>query len=424
MKIFETKKIELTEEFTNALEVMENTRDHVFVTGKAGTGKSTLLKHFCKNTSKKIAVLAPTGVSAINIKGSTLHSFFLFPFGVVEEKNVDFLRKKIQLFKHLECIVIDEVSMVRADLMNAIDYSLRINTGNRSIPFGGVQVIMFGDLHQLSPVVRGEEADYLRDRYNGSYFFRAPVFEEISLKKILLTKIFRQRNSGFKNLLNNIRHNKMAPADFQQLNSRCCEPKNQNDPAIILATTNYIVNDINERRLNQINLDEYAYEARVKGKFPEKDYPADYFLKLKVGAQIMVLKNDSQKEKRWVNGTLGIVEELGTDHVKVNINGLIYRMEKSEWEIFDYKYDQKNKKIVKTSKGSYTQYPLKLAWAVTIHKSQGKTFDRVIIDLGRGAFSHGQTYVALSRCKEFENIYLKRPVRYNDIILDKEIEEF
>lgn len=424
MKIFETKTIELTDEFKEALAVMENTREHVFITGKAGTGKSTLLKHFCKNTSKKIAVLAPTGISAINIKGSTLHSFFLFPFGVVEEKKVHLVRKKIELFKNLETIVIDEISMVRSDIMNAIDYSLRINTGNRSLPFGGVQVIMFGDLYQLPPVVRGEEVNYLRDRYRGQYFFNAPVFKEVELKKMLLTKIFRQKSGDFKELLNKVREKKMTVQDFRQLNSRHCEIAKDRKPAIILATTNNIVNEINEKRLALIELPEYVYEATTSGKFFEKDYPADYFLRLKVGSQVMVLKNDSAKKRRWVNGTLGVVEELGSNHIKINIDGLIYQMLREEWEIYDYKYDRMNKKIVKTSVGSFMQYPLKLAWAVTIHKSQGKTFDRVIIDLGRGAFSHGQTYVALSRCRDFENIYLKRPVRDNDIILDREIDAF
>lgn len=424
MKAFESDKIEITEEFDAALKLMEDSRYHVFVTGKAGTGKSTLLQYFCDHTKKKIAVLAPTGVSAINIGGATIHSFFRFPFGVVQEDNVHFLRDKVEVFKNLDAIIIDEISMVRADLMNAIDYSLRMHTGNHGLPFGGVQIIMFGDLYQLPPVVMGEQIDYLRDFYGGKYFFYAPVFEQIELKKVQLTKIFRQKDDDFRNLLNKVRERKVLNDDLRTLNARCVQYDHRKGPAIVLAATNNIVNNINNSRLHEIKSDEHKFLASVKGEFSASEYPVEMELRLRKGAQIMMLKNDTESPKRWVNGTLGTVKELGDNHIVIEIGDRSYRMEKAVWEVFDYEYSKEERMIEKFSKGSFTQYPVKLAWAVTIHKSQGKTFDRVIIDFGRGAFAHGQTYVALSRCTKLDEIYLRTPIRYGDIILDNDVVKF
>lgn len=423
MELFKSDKIEINAEFKNALETLENTSKHIFVTGKAGTGKSTLLKHFCRNTSKKIAVLAPTGVAAINVKGSTLHSFFNFPYGVIEKKNIKFLRNKIDLFKNLEALVIDEISMVRSDIMHAVDLALRLNTGNRKLAFGGVQIIMFGDLYQLPPVVRGDELSYLRQKFGGIYFFNAEVFSKEGLKTIELTKIFRQRNDDFKILLNKVREKKINDAEIKKLNTRCKNFEG-GETAIVLSSTNKIANFINELKLKKINSKEFNYYAKINGRFSDKDYPAELNLKLKIGAQVMILKNDTEKKRRWVNGTLAIIKNLEQERIQVEIYGRTFYIERSEWEIFEYKYDAKKKKIKKKSIGSFIQFPLKLAWALTIHKSQGKTFDNVIIDLGYGSFSHGQTYVALSRCPEFEKIYLRKPIRLNDIIVDEEIKKF
>jgi len=424
--IFDTSELEITEEIRIALEVMENTRDIVYVTGKAGTGKSTLLKHFCRNTTKKIAIVAPTGVAAINVGGMTIHSFFKFPFGILEEPDIEFLPFKKELFQNLETLVIDEVSMVRADMMNAIDLSLRKNTGNKNLPFGGVQVIMFGDLYQLPPVVTStEDRDRLIETYDGVYFFKAPVFKEIDLRKISLNKIFRQKNDEvFVNVLNNIRECRTTQTDLTALNQRVVPYDEKSGPAILLATTNRIVDSINTTELEKIKQKEYTYKHSVSGSFDTKKSPAELKLKLKNGAQIMMIKNDNQMPRRWGNGTLGTVVALKKNKILVNIGKEVYEIEKATWDDFEYEYDAEDHTVERLSKGSFEQYPIKLAWAVTIHKSQGKTFDRVIIDLGRGAFAHGQTYVALSRCTTLKEIYMKKPVRFSDIILDCEVKDF
>ena len=424
--IFDTTELEITDEIAKALEVMENTQDTLYVTGKAGTGKSTLLKHFCNNTTKNIAIVAPTGVAAINVGGMTIHSFFKFPFGMLEEPDIEFLFFKKELFQNLQTLVIDEVSMVSADMMNAIDLSLRKNTGNKNLPFGGVQVIMFGDLYQLPPVVTSsEDRDYLRETYGGVYFFNAPVFKEIQLKKINLTKIFRQKNDKtFVNLLNNVREKKITTADLLSLNQRVKEYTRKRDPAIVLASTNNIVDAINKKKLEEIKDKEYSFDFEVTGDFDKKKSPAEQKLKLKNGAQIMMIKNDTQVPRRWGNGTLGKVVGLQKDRIIVKIGKVRHVIEKAIWDDFEYEFDREAQTIDRYSKGSFIQYPIKLAWAVTIHKSQGKTFDRVIIDLGWGAFAHGQTYVALSRCTTLDEIYMKRPIKFSDIILDTEVAEF
>lgn len=424
--IFDTTDLEITEEITKALEIMENTHDTVYVTGKAGTGKSTLLKHFCNNTTKNLAIVAPTGVAAINVGGMTIHSLFKFPFGILEQGDVEFLFFKKELFENLETLVIDEVSMVRVDLMNAIDVSLRKNTGNKNLPFGGVQIIMFGDLYQLPPVVTSaEERDYLQENYGGLYFFNAPAFKEVALKKIDLNKIFRQKNDNiFVKLLNSIRENKVNQTDLLALNQRVKKYDEKDGPAIVLATTNNIVDSINESELRKIRGREHFFKYKTTGDFDIKKTPAELKLKLKIGAQIMMIKNDNQVPRRWGNGTLGTVVGLKKDKIIINIGRENYTIEKATWDDFEYEYDREQETVERFSKGSFVQYPIKLAWAVTIHKSQGKTFDRVIIDLGRGAFAHGQTYVALSRCTTLKEIYMKKPVRLSDIILDQEVVDF
>lgn len=423
--IFATNEIEITPEFRRALDLLEYTKENIFITGKAGTGKSTLLKHFCGNTGKKIVVLAPTGVAALNVEGATIHSFFQFHFGLLEGRNEEIKRlaRKSEIFHNLDAVVIDEISMVRADLMNAIDLSLRKNVGCDR-PFGGKQLIVCGDLYQLPPVVASdEEKNYLFDRYGGIYYFCAPVFREIDLKKIVLNKIFRQTEDDYRNILEKIRENSLSPADLERLNSRCgiVQPS---EPIVTLATTNAIVERINTGKLNELNGREMVYDALISGDFGAGDYPADKTLRLKKGAQIMMVKNDSGGERRWANGSLGVVKNFGADYVEVDINGASYVVLSAEWQGFDYTYDRQREKIEKRTRGVFRQFPLKLAWAVTIHKSQGKTFDRVIVDFGRGAFAHGQAYVALSRAKTFDGLYLKTPVQYKDIILDEDIKTF
>lgn len=418
MKI-STDDIQLTSEFLKALELMEHTEENIYITGLAGTGKSTLLKYFTENTDKEFVVLAPTGVAAINVQGATLHSFFQLPFGVVHEDDIKPIYNKEKLFKKLHTIIIDELSMVRADIMQAIDYSLRINTGNHDIPFGGVQIIAFGDLYQLPPVAGGHELEYLRDAYNGIYFFNAPAFQLGGFKNIKLTQIFRQSDNTFIDLLNRIREDCCQIKDLQLLNSRVGQLPNKEQPFITLASTNKIVDQINKEELAKLDGREFLYKANVKGKFKEKDFPTQKKISLKRGAQIMMIKNDTDSRKRWVNGSLGTIIDLTDNTITVKLDSGTHKLKKEVWEVFDYAYNKEEGNIDKTSKGEFKQFPVKLAWAVTIHKSQGKTFDHVMIDLGWGAFAHGQTYVALSRCTNLHGIYLKKPIRDKDIIVDQ-----
>ncbi len=421
--MFKFSDMEATYEIIEALKKMENTYDSVYITGKAGTGKSTLLKHFCKNTQKNIVVLAPTGVAALNVGGVTLNSFFQFPFGVIEKQDVKYLYNKREIFKKLDAIIIDEVSMVRADMMDAIDFSLRMNTGKKDTPFGGVQLIMFGDLYQLPPVAKGEVKNCLDNRYGGIYFFNG--IKDIKFEKIFLTKIFRQEgDDGFKNILNKIRENDIERGDLDEINKRVEEYSDANNPAIVLATTNSIADNINLTKLTEIDSKGFFYRAHIQGDFKPSEYPADEKLKLKKGAQVMFIKNDIGQPRRWVNGTLGVIEKCSDGYIKVKVKDKIYKVERFKWEIFDYKYDHNKDKIEKHIKGSFSQYPLKLAWSFTIHKSQGKTYEKVVIDMGDGAFSHGQAYVAFSRCVSLNNIFLKQPLKFSDIILDKNIENF
>ena len=428
-KVFRSKNVlpddlVITEEFKKAFDLMENTSKCAYITGKAGTGKSTLLTYFKQKTHKNIIILAPTGIAAINVEGSTIHSFFHIAPQLVEKKNITIDIKRQDLFSKIEMIVIDEISMVRADLLDGIDYALRINRDSDT-PFGGVQMIFFGDLYQLPPVVVGKDLiDYFEENFGGFYFFNANVFREIYFDYIELQTIFRQKDERFKNILNSIRENKVNITELSVLNSRY-DPNHTfstNDVNLTLSTTNKIAEDINHDRMRNLTTKEYFYDAIITGKFDKSSYPTEPKLFLKKGAQIMMLKNDSQK--RWVNGTLGIVKNLTNYDVEVEIDGTTYSIEKANWEVIEYQYNKEEKKIEAIVTGSFTQYPLKLAWAITIHKSQGQTFENVVIDLGNGAFTHGQTYVALSRCTSLEGIILKTQIRQRDIILDQKIARF
>ena len=413
----------ITQEFQKAFDLMESTSKCAYITGKAGTGKSTLLTYFREKTKKNVIVLAPTGIAAINVEGSTIHSFFQLPPQLIEKRHItkDFTRQ--ELFDKIDMIVIDEISMVRADILDGIDYALRINR-KKDIPFGGVQMIFFGDLYQLPPVVVGKDlTDYFEENFGGFYFFNAKVFKEISFEYIELQIIFRQKDDDFKQLLNSIRENKVTVNDLNILNTRF-RPNHtltSKDVCLTLTTTNKIAEDINQERMNGLTSKEFLYTAEIIGKFDKSSYPTEQRLILKEGAQIMMLKNDSKK--RWVNGTIGIIKKL-SDEVVVEIEGTSYTIEKATWEVVEYQYNKEEKKIEAVVTGSFTQFPVKLAWAITIHKSQGQTFDNVVINLGNGAFAHGQTYVALSRCTSLEGIILKTQIRPRDIILDSKVANF
>jgi ATP-dependent DNA helicase PIF1 len=415
---------EFTPEFEHAFDVMERTSRHVYITGNAGTGKSTLLHYFKEKTAKKMVVLAPTGVAAINVGGATIHSLFRFPPRLVTKDDVRRVRGKEALFAALETVVIDEVSMVRADVMDAIDHSLRLNRKRPHEPFGGVQVILIGDLYQLPPIVDRELQDYFIDTYRSPYFFDAQVFAAHAFEVIELKKVFRQRDPGFVDLLNKVRNNHILAADLLRLNQRCAPsaPAGTGTLAITLTSTNGLASQINLERLGALRAKARSFDAEVTGDFDEQSCPTDRRLTLKPGAQVMMVKNDPNK--RWVNGSLGVVHTLSDKEITVSFGGEVCLVEPSAWDKIEYDYHQADGRIEPKVTGSFRQYPIKLAWAITVHKSQGKTFDHVIIDLGRGAFAHGQTYVALSRCRSLEGIRLKSPITRSDIILDGTVSQF
>ncbi|MFI5253542.1 MAG: ATP-dependent RecD-like DNA helicase [Bacteroidota bacterium] len=418
------KDFELTPEFSRAFEMMEYTNKHMYITGKAGTGKSTLLQYFKEKSKKKIVVLAPTGIAAINIGGATIHSFFRFPHRLITENEIRKRKGRGKLFTNLDTLVIDEVSMVRADIMDGVDLALRKNRDRPDEPFGGVQMIFFGDLYQLPPVVENDLDEYFSENYQSPFFFSAKVFREIGLVKYELQRIFRQNDPEFIRLLNNVRDNEVTPVHLEMLNKRydaAFDSDHSNLP-IILTGTNAVANEINLSRLRSLKSKEYTFDAMIDGEFDERTYPTEKQLRLREGAQVMMVKNDPQK--RWFNGSLGVITRLAVDSIEVSFGKEKWYVDPVVWEKLEYGFDRETGMVEPLVAGSFSQFPIKLAWAITIHKSQGKTFDKVIIDLGTGAFTHGQAYVALSRCKTFEGIQLKTRLRQSDIILDQRVKEF
>lgn len=411
---------ELSDEFIMGFNAIEKTGHHLYVTGEAGTGKTTFLQYLRKHTKKQYIVLAPTGIAAINSHGQTIHSFFRFPPKLIQKEDIRRVYNAKGVFKHLELLIIDEASMVRADLLDAIDYSLRLNKGIYDLPFGGVQIVLIGDLYQLPPIVDRDMKEVYSKLYETPYFFSANVFREITFHQLNLKKIYRQKDSKFKGLLNKLRHQQLSASDMQILNSRVALDFNPTgDDYITLTPTNNAANAINEARLSKLEEEEFSYKAKVEGKFDRSSYPTEVDLRLKVGGQVLMIKNNP--DKWWVNGSIGEIAELKKNLIKVAIEGNVHEVSPQVWEKVIYKYDDKKKKIIEEVVGSFKQYPMKLAWAITIHKSQGLTLDKLIIDLDHGAFTHGQVYVALSRSRSFDNIVLRRPITYRDIIFDERI---
>lgn len=417
-------------QFKNALELMGETREHIFLTGCAGTGKSTLIERFRNATHKNIAALAPTGVAALNIHGQTIHSFFHFGIDVTPEKIRRSSGKNNLIFKNLETLIIDEVSMVRADMLDCVDKALRVNRDNHQ-PFGGVQMIFVGDLYQLPPVVTKEENSIFDGHYASPYFFDARVMYDLKFKVIELTTVYRQRDVDFVNLLNAVRTGTVDEAILETINSRCADgaeaADNAEDFSVTLTTRTHLAEKVNLRKLALLPSKTVFCDANVIGDFKEKTMPTQTNLQLKTGAQIMLLNNDPRK--RWVNGTLGKIIKVDKAATGTTLqiqlqNGNIVDVGRHTWEMTQYYFDQKAGKIDSRATGSFTQYPLKLAWAVTIHKSQGKTFDNVAIDVGEGAFAHGQIYVALSRSTTLEGITLRRPILAEHIFADRRIDDF
>jgi len=421
----EEMEIEFNEQFTKALHLLQHGSHNVFVTGKAGTGKSTLLRYFRAHTSKKIVVLAPTGVAALNVGGETIHSFFRFKPGTTPDKVRRARKKEAEIYRELSAIVIDEASMVRADLMDCVDAFMRLNGREPGRPFGGAQLILFGDLYQLPPVVTSAEREVFSTYYPGPYFFNSRVIAEAKIEYLELEKIYRQKDKGFIEILNAIRNNRVSPAQLAQLNRRVGADVETGGRGLIvrLLTTNADAAEINNERLRGIDGRSHIYKAETSGQFTRDAYPADEELHLKAGAQVMMLNNDP--DGRWVNGTMAAVQDImrgpegQPDLIHVRLaDGSVEEVEPHAWELFHFTYDPEAKKIKTETAGVFTQYPLKLAWGITIHKSQGKTFERAVIDLGRRAFAAGQTYVALSRCTALEGLSLARAVRPNDVMTD------
>lgn len=426
-------------EFVKLRALIDHTNRSVFLTGKAGTGKSTFLRYITANTTKKFVVLAPTGIAAVNVGGQTLHSFFLLPFKPLMPDDPDFQpkrlrarlkysREKVKLIKELELIIIDEISMVRADIIDFLDKILRVFTGNRRQPFGGKQMLFVGDIFQLEPVVTGDMRDILRRSYHTPYFFNAHVFDDFALVPIELRKVYRQRDSDFIGMLDRVRVGAPLPDDLRRINARVGQsdtPAGDDDGRLTMtiAARRETVDHINESRLEALKTPLRTYMGQVTGEFPENAYPTDLQLVLREGAQVVFIKNDPSR--RWVNGSLGRVVEADDDSISVCLeNGETHRVEIEKWGNIRYRYDEETGKVTEEEIGTFTQYPVKLAWALTIHKSQGLTFDHIVIDVGRGAFAGGQSYVALSRCTSLEGITLMSTLNERDIFVDPAIQRF
>ncbi|HUW22195.1 MAG TPA: AAA family ATPase [Candidatus Bathyarchaeia archaeon] len=413
----------LTEEHKKCLEILENTNQNLFIIGKAGTGKSMLIQYFRNQTKKKVVVLAPTGIAALNIRGQTIHSFFGFPPRLIEPKAIRRTGKRI--FADLDCLVIDEISMVRADLFDGVDRFLRLNGRDERLPFGGIQVVIVGDLYQLPPVITYQDISTYSQLYDSPYFFSANSFELDDFNVIELKTIFRQKELHFIEFLNQVRSGDVSADTFSLINQRVTA-KQPPGSHIVLCTVNKTAEAINQRKLDKIKKPLFVYQAAIEGDFPteNRNLPVDLELKLKKGARVLFVKNDPGR--RWVNGTLGKVDELAEDLIEVKINETkkIVAVDINEWDNIEYEYNQETGGLVEKVIGKLKQYPLRLAWAITVHKSQGMSLDKVCVDFSRSPFAHGQTYVALSRCRSLEGIILTKRIWRNDILIDERITEF
>jgi tetratricopeptide repeat protein len=427
------------EEMQKALQIIQFTRRSLFLTGKAGTGKSTFMRHIAATIKKKHIILAPTGIAAINAGGSTLHSFFKLPFHPLlpndkrySTRNIrDTLKyngEKNKLLREVELIIIDEISMVRADIIDFIDKVLRIYNRNMREPFGGKQLLLVGDIYQLEPVIKEEERQLLRPFYPSNFFFDAQVFREMQLIAVELKKVYRQRDAQFIALLDHIRTSHVSDSDLRLLNAQVNAEigTEAGRLSITLSGRRDTVDYINEKQLNTLPDQPTIFYGHIEGEFPESSLPTPMELEVKTGAQVLFIKND--KERRWVNGTLGTIigfgdEEDGIIYVRTE-DGRDFDVQREIWSNVRYTFNEKEQKIEEEEIGSYQQFPLRLAWAITVHKSQGLTFNNVKIDFTGGVFAGGQTYVALSRCTSLQGISLQEPIRRENIFVRTEVTNF
>ncbi|MDE6443276.1 MAG: AAA family ATPase, partial [Muribaculaceae bacterium] len=434
-----TTEIDLeNEEFQQAYRLLKDSNANVFLTGRAGTGKSTFLRYLCQHLQKKYVVLAPTGVAAVNVGGVTIHSFFQMPLRPVPPDDPDysvgsfkktqkFSRQKRKLLRELELIIIDEVSMVRPDMIDFIDRVLRGVTGRRGKPFGGVQLLLVGDIFQLEPVVNADTRLILSKYYDDFFFFNAKAYNSTNLVSIELKKIYRQSDPSFIGILDRVRNNSVTYEDVALLNrnviNKKCEDISDADFGITLTSRRDIASNINRDKMESLPGEEFIFKGEINDDFPEKLLPTDLNLVLKKDAQVMLIRND--KDRRWVNGTLAKITEISQTSITVKLeNGNEEKVEREIWSNITYTYDEKEKKVKEEILGTFVQFPLRAAWALTIHKSQGLTFNNVAIDMGAGAFSAGQTYVALSRCRTLEGIQFINPIKRGDVIVSKGARSF
>lgn len=430
-------------EFQDVWKLLRFTNRSVFLTGRAGSGKSTFLRYIKSNIKKKHVVLAPTGIAAVNVGGVTIHSFFKLPLKPVLPDDPDFAisrlrermkynRRFIKLLQKLELIIIDEISMVRADTIDFIDKLLRVFCGNMRQPFAGKQLLLVGDIFQLEPVVSSEMRMIMRRHYSQPFFFHARAFDELGLVPVELQKVYRQKESAFIEILDRVRQGVATSVDLMTINSRVQPPAQPQEEAnldakpqtvMTLATRRDIVDHINQSRLDEIRRPEFTFTGTLNGDFPETSLPTSLELVLKEGAQVLFVKND--RERRWVNGTIGRISKLAADLLEVRLDdGTTHVVEPETWSNIHYEYDEKTKRVKEKEVGSFIQYPLKPAWALTIHKSQGLTFDRVIVDIGPGTFASGQSYVALSRCTTLEGMTLVHPINMRDMVVNPAVIAF
>lgn len=421
----EKPDVEFSAQSKEILDKLENTSSNVFLTGKAGTGKSTLLKYFRATTKKNVAVLAPTGVAAINVQGQTIHSFFKFH----PKTTLDLVKKRYDkdadLYKKLEVIIIDEISMVRADMLDCIDKFLRLNGPSAQKPFGGIQMLFIGDLYQLPPIVKNEDQHIFKQLYKSPFFFDSKAYPNAGFEKKELTHVYRQNDHDFICALDNFRDGSFTEKDLKLINSRVISDykKPENEFVISLVTKNIIADDINRSEMDKLSTPSKAYNGNIDGIYKDSDLPTSKQLILKEGAQVMLLNNDTHG--KWVNGDIVKVIKTNTNTIRVLFDDSSFEdIGVNKWESVQFVLDEETNKIQSEVTGSFTQLPVKLAWAVTIHKGQGKTFDKVHIDFGDGTFAPGQAYVALSRCKTLDGMVLSSIVEDRHIFVDERVKEF